>query len=291
MISRIPCHPIDTIKARLQADASSGNPRYRNFVHGLSATMRTEGLRGLYRGFFPTMIGSGPASVLYFTSYEVTKSALTELPEGARMPDELNFFVAGMVAEAFSCILWVPIDVVKERMQIQKVGGGGTYYKSGADAIVQISRGEGIRGLYKGYWATLASFGPNSALYFMFYEWFKAFAQRRLELQKTDLLPMGWQIGTACAAGGLASWLTNPLDMVKLRLQVQRGEASEVKGGLGFKYRGMADGLKAIVTNEGFRGLWKGSGARVVFSAAMATASMSLFERCKNWVKTLLNTN
>ena len=29
---------------------------------------------------------------------------------------------------------------------------------------------EGIHGLYKGYWATLASFGPFSALYFVFYE-------------------------------------------------------------------------------------------------------------------------
>ena len=33
-----------------------------------------------------------------------------------------------------------------------------------------ISKQEGLRGIYKGYWATLLSFGPFSALYFGLYE-------------------------------------------------------------------------------------------------------------------------
>ena len=32
-------------------------------------------------------------------------------------------FMAGMVAEAFSCVLWVPIDVTKERLQVQERAG------------------------------------------------------------------------------------------------------------------------------------------------------------------------
>jgi len=37
------------------------------------------------------------------------------------------------------------------------------------DALRMILRTEGRRGIYKGYAATLASFGPFSALYFVFY--------------------------------------------------------------------------------------------------------------------------
>jgi hypothetical protein len=36
-------------------------------------------------------------------------------------------------------------------------------------------RTEGARGLYRAYGATVMSFGPFSALYFMFYEYAKGF--------------------------------------------------------------------------------------------------------------------
>jgi hypothetical protein len=37
-------------------------------------------------------------------------------------------------------------------------------------ALRSIFREEGVRGVYRGYGATLFSFGPFSALYFVFYE-------------------------------------------------------------------------------------------------------------------------
>ena len=47
----------------------------------------------------------------------------------------------------------------------------GTFkYKNDLDAIRQILRSEGTRGLYRAYGATVMSFGPFSALYFLFYE-------------------------------------------------------------------------------------------------------------------------
>ena len=47
----------------------------------------------------------------------------------------------------------------------------GTFkYKSDIDAIRQIMKTEGTRGFYRAYGATVMSFGPFSALYFLFYE-------------------------------------------------------------------------------------------------------------------------
>eukprot|EP00354_Favella_ehrenbergii_P000428 CAMPEP_0170471928 /NCGR_PEP_ID=MMETSP0123-20130129/14055_1 /TAXON_ID=182087 /ORGANISM="Favella ehrenbergii, Strain Fehren 1" /LENGTH=115 /DNA_ID=CAMNT_0010739881 /DNA_START=291 /DNA_END=638 /DNA_ORIENTATION=+ len=75
----------------------------------------------------------------------------------------------GMFAEAVACSIFVPVDVVKERRQVQ--ANLGTFkYKNDADAIRQIMRTEGVRGLYRAYGATVMSFGPFSALYFLFYE-------------------------------------------------------------------------------------------------------------------------
>ncbi len=77
-----------------------------------------------------------------------------------------------MAAETVACILFVPIDVIKERLQVQSTLR--TYkYEGDIDAIRVIARTEGIRGLYKAYPATVLSFGPYSALNFLFYEKFK----------------------------------------------------------------------------------------------------------------------
>ena len=43
-------------------------------------------------------------------------------------------------------------------------------YSNDIDAVKQILRHEGVWGIYKAYGATVFSFGPFSALYFLFYE-------------------------------------------------------------------------------------------------------------------------
>ena len=141
----------------------------------------------------------------------------------------LLYLGAGLAAEALSCVLWVPIDVIKERMQVQVVQshksappllpttGQQLYYRNTLDAVQTIARTEHLSGLYKGYLATLLSFGPFSALYFMFYEQAKTFAQKRLDLKD---LPAHYTLASAAVAGATASFLTNPLDLIKLRLQV-----------------------------------------------------------------------
>jgi hypothetical protein len=74
----------------------------------------------------------------------------------------------------FSCVVWVPVDVVKERLQAQLVlseNSSQRLYNNSWHAFWTIVKTEGWRnGLYKGYGITLFSFGPFSALYFLFYE-------------------------------------------------------------------------------------------------------------------------
>lgn len=58
---------------------------------------------------------------------------------------------------ACSCLLWVPIDVIKERMQIQRAGaaggaggaGMGVYYRGPVHAVTEVMKHEGIVGLYR----------------------------------------------------------------------------------------------------------------------------------------------
>lgn len=298
ILARIPCHPIDTMKAKLQVQTSSSGG-YRHVGDALSRVWRAEGLSGLYRGFGTTLIGSAPASCLYFTTYEVSRKRLVESNRFSDYPF-IAHFIAGMFAETISCLLWVPIDVIKERQQIQ----------SSPVSAVSIVRQQGFSGLYRGYGATLASFGPFSALYFMFYEQFKAAARSIGQVKPDEALPFPAFLASGAAAGSLASFLTNPLDMAKLRLQVSRAAAAAESGAsasastvesvaategktmaareLNFQYRNFVHGMGEIYRHEGFRGLWRGAGARMMFHAPMTAISITLFEECKRLFEQVL---
>ena len=74
---------------------------------------------------------------------------------------------------------------MKERLQVQVQSSSKTsnsrihtsginailpQYTGSLDALKQICQQEGLRGIYRGYGATLMTYGPFSALYFFLYE-------------------------------------------------------------------------------------------------------------------------
>lgn len=70
-------------------------------------------------------------------------------------------------------------------------------------------------------------------------------------------------------AGAAACFLTNPLDMAKLRMQVQR--AGKVGGGAVSEqyYKHMIDGVYKIYRDEGFSKLFTGCLARIMFQVTL----------------------
>lgn len=164
--------------------------------------------------------------------------------------------------EAVACTVYVPVDVIKERLQVQGRHANEIRYTGGADALVKIWYSEGLHGMYRGYGATLMSFGPFSALYFVFYERFKSWSK---ELTGSATLALPWLVLSSASAGGLASFLTSPLDMAKLRLQVDRGRNQASTVSTVTRYRGIIDCLQQAYAYGGIRnGLFRGAGARVL---------------------------
>eukprot|EP00980_Cylindrotheca_fusiformis_P006762 scaffold1413_cov117-Cylindrotheca_fusiformis.AAC.2 len=172
IVSRCLTHPLDTAKARLQAIENNSHtnqrPTYRGPVDVLRMTASTEGIRGLYRGFGAVLIGGTPGTILYLCSYDIFKNSLSSLSFLSGDDNSSNFaihFASGMLAESVACIIYVPVDVIKERLQVQHAtdmqNTKKMYYKSSLDAMRQIAKHEGLSGIYKGYGATLSSFGKQ----------------------------------------------------------------------------------------------------------------------------------
>ena len=285
-MARLPCHPIDTIKSRLQVQGrggqlAGGSVEYTGMVSCMRGVLRQEGISGLYRGIGITLPGSVPAGCLYFTSFELANAQLKLWAPNYPITSALS---AGFFAEAFSCVLWVPIDVVKERLQVQSaLPANSQLYRSSQHAFVSICRKEGLSGIYRGYGATLYSYGPFSALYFGCYETSKA-AVSKFRQEDVQQLPMPLVVMCSAGAGSIAAWLSSPLDMIKLRIQVQRqaqSAAAEGAEGFSFGYRGVVDGLATVFREEGARALWRGAGTRMCFTVPNMSISMVAFEWCK----------
>lgn len=276
----------------------------------LVRTVQTEGVSALYRGFGAILVGGTPGTMVYLCGYDWFKSGLESARSdaggggggggggfGRTIPESAVPFCAGMLAETLACVIYVPVDVVKERLQVQQTPVGetkGHHHRGSLDAFRTIVRTEGLAGIYKGYGATLASFGPFSALYFLFYEEMKIRSRRLIPLcsdvdddDENAALPFPCVVLSSAGAGAAASWLTSPLDMAKLRIQIQRGgggaaNASMTDGG-GVVYRGMVNCLSVTYRAEGVRGLFRGAVARVLHFAPATAITMTCYETCRGF--------
>ena len=304
IISRLLTHPLDTAKARIQVP----NSQYNGVKDVLRKTYRSEGLLPLYRGFGAIVVGGTPGTMTYLCTYEWIKTRLTQSHTNTTtIPEFAIHFGAGMIAEAIACIIYVPVDVIKERLQVQIIQNEirSNQYNGSFDALKKIIHTEGLAGIYKGYGATLASFGPFSAFYFLFYEQLKDHSQRYsiyfdwsngsvkyneqyrnkkdYDNDQTDNnLPFPMVVLSSAIAGAAASWITSPLDMAKLRLQIQRS-VSNTSRTSSSKYSGMINCLSHVYQQNGIPGLFRGAGARVLHFTPATMITMSCFETCRSF--------
>jgi hypothetical protein len=249
----------------------------------IQTTFANEGISGFYRGLTIAVVGSGPATCLYLTTYDVSQLYLKQQNSYIQFSHNLAHFLSGFIAETVSCVFWVPIDVIKERLQVQSHKGGG--YRNTIHALQTIARYEGIRGIYKGYSSTILSFGPFSAFMFMFFEQFKKCGEK---FCGTTDLSFSCSLLCSAMAATLAALITNPLDLVKLRLQIQRrklaSSTSHTASLPSYGYTHFANGLLKVLQEEGVRALYKGAFTRMMFSGSYTALSLSLYEQLKKFI-------
>ena len=77
----------------------------------------------------------------------------------------------------------------------------------------------GYRGLFKGYWLGLATYGPFVAIYWTLYEQFKILSKNLLRVETVDDLPFYGYLGASATASGISAVITCPLDVIKTRIQ------------------------------------------------------------------------
>ncbi|KAL1998597.1 hypothetical protein VTN02DRAFT_5916 [Thermoascus thermophilus] len=174
-----------------------------------------------------------------------SKSALHNVLES------VHHFALGSIAGAFGAFMVYPIDLVKTRMQNQRsTRVGERLYNNSIDCARKVIRNEGFLGLYSGVLPQLIGVAPEKAIKLTVNDLVRGYFTDK----ETGKIKYSHEILAGGAAGGCQVIFTNPLEIVKIRLQVQGEMAKNVDGA-------PRRSAMWIVRNLGLVGLYKGASA------------------------------
>jgi len=159
-------------------------------------------------------------------------------------------FVQGGFAGATGATIVYPIDMVKTRMQNQRsTVVGQMLYKNSLDCAQKIFRNEGFLGFYRGLGPQLIGVAPEKAIKLTVND----LVRSRAMDPETGRIKLHWEFIAGGTAGGCQVVFTNPLEIVKIRLQIQ-GLAAKADGAV-------PKGAVHIIRQLGILGLYRGASA------------------------------
>jgi solute carrier family 25 carnitine/acylcarnitine transporter 20/29 len=252
-------YPLDLIKTRIQVhgDHPSG-------VLGIvRETLAKEGVGGLFKGLGPPFLASALVTATVFGAYG---HAHDYFGRGQCGPLPIGYVgLAGGFAGFAQAFITCPVDVVKNRMQVQGLGHGHGGGVGNIAMAKQVLAARGARGFFLGFVPTLGRDVPGYAVFFTTYEYLKRKLGSINLLKKGDDPHHQQTAGhghgdlnpiAVIFAGGVAGMAyhgsTYPFDVVKTMIQTQPDKAPVYRGTIDcFRKLYAAEGTSAFV-----RGFW-----------------------------------
>ncbi|KAJ5357516.1 hypothetical protein N7541_004674 [Penicillium brevicompactum] len=206
-------------------------------------------------------------------------------PVSEEKPEAKPFahFVAGGLGGMTAATLTSPLDVLKTRLQsdfyqtqlqtlraskpapapssntlVHLTRTAGMHFSETFQILRSIHVHEGWRALFKGLGPNLIGVVPARAINFYVYGNGKRILSDYFGYRTAEQTPMGIHLAAASIAGIATGTATNPIWLVKTRLQLDKSNAEHGKSR---QYRNSFDCIKQTVRHEGIKGLYRGLSA------------------------------
>ena len=179
--------PQEVLKQRLVTNI------YPNFRTAVATIARTEGVRGFYTGWVPTVARNLPYVVITFTTFNHWKTKELERQrkeiigkggDGGGKLDTATSLKFGVGAAILGTLATQPIDVVKTRMMTQAASSAAPY-TSALQCLSSMITTEGPGILFAGLQPRVAYIAPLWAIQFMLNERIiRAFEEANLRIER-----------------------------------------------------------------------------------------------------------
>ncbi|XP_068320767.1 mitochondrial arginine transporter BAC1-like isoform X1 [Pyrus communis] len=268
-------HPFDTVKVKMQKHNTSAHGiTYRNSLHCTARILRTEGIKGLYRGATSSFVGMAFESSLVFGMYSQIKQSLQGSAQGAGPQPQVIIPSAAFSGSVISFIL-CPSELVKCRMQIQGTDSMvpmSRRYGNPLDCVLTTVKNDGVRGIFRGGFTTLLRECIGNAVFFSVYEYVRYHMHLQLKSASTDhrnLIDVGVGIASG-GLGGIAFWLAVlPLDVAKTIIQTTTDKNAA---------RNPFQILSSIYRRAGLKGCYIGLGPTIIRAFPANAAAIVTWE-------------
>ncbi|KAF1821041.1 mitochondrial carrier [Dissoconium aciculare CBS 342.82] len=239
-------HPLDLItftaylaKVRLQTQSHEG-PR-KNMTGMASHIIKSDGVRGLYRGLSASIMRQLTYSTTRFGVYEKMKELVST---GKEPPSFMTLVAMASTSGFLGGIAGTPADIINVRMQndMSLPTAERRNYKNAVDGLLRMVREEGYSSLVRGVWPNSARAVLMTASQLASYDIFK--------VQILQCTTLGDGLSThflaSFLAGFVATTVCSPMDVIKTR--VMSAKTNE----------GIFSMMTRITAAEGFGWMWKG---------------------------------
>ena len=264
--------PIDMVKVRLQlagegvktTAASSGAaattaPLRPSPIQITREIIASGKFRDLYTGLSAGLLRQAvytTARLGFFDTFMAELKTRAETTAGGVAGSGIGFkerAVAGLSAGGLAACIGTPADLALIRMQSDglKPAGQRAHYRGVGDALLRITRAEGVGALWAGAAPTIAR---AMALNFGQLAFFSE-AKGQLKRRAPAVDPGLQTLAASGVAGFFASFFSLPFDFVKTRLQKQGKGADGV-----VRYKSMADCFAKVAKEEGMLRFYRGFG-------------------------------
>ncbi|XP_050371299.1 mitochondrial arginine transporter BAC1 isoform X1 [Argentina anserina] len=254
-------HPFDTVKVKMQMhNTVEHGITYRNGLHCTARILKTEGIKGLYRGATSSFVGVAFESSLLFGMYSQMKQSLQgNVPSVVPQPQII--IPSAAFGGAMISFILCPSELVKCRMQVQGTDSLipiASRYTGPLDCAIKTLKDDGVRGIFRGGFTTMLREATGNAVFFSVYEHIRYHMHLQLKSASSDhknLIDIGVGILSG-GLGGIAFWsAVLPLDVAKTIIQTSTEKNSS---------KNPFQILSSIYRMAGVKGCYTGLGPTIV---------------------------
>ncbi|KAF2323603.1 hypothetical protein P3X46_011171 [Hevea brasiliensis] len=208
MAAQLVWTPIDVVSQRLMVQGGGLNSvpnastcKYANGIDAFRKIVRTDGPRGLYRGFGISILTYAPSNAVWWASYSVAQRMVwggvgcyiykkdedgNENGFNALRPDSKTVMavqgVSAAMAGGFSALITMPLDTIKTRLQVLDGEENGRRGPTIGQTIRNLVREGGWTACYRGLGPRWASMSMSATTMITTYEFLKRLSAKNQEV-------------------------------------------------------------------------------------------------------------